>query len=47
MDGPRGETGEKVHFGQAGADDFTTRKDEAKRKRWLARHKDDWSSTNF
>lgn len=33
------ETGQKVYFGQAGAEDFTTHKDEAKRKRWLARHK--------
>ena len=32
------EAGQKVYFGQAGAEDFTAHKDEAKRKRWLVRH---------
>ena len=33
------ETGQTIYFGQAGAEDFTTHKDELKRKRWIARHK--------
>tara|TARA_R110000824_G_scaffold47318_2_gene134849 strand:+ start:260 stop:565 length:306 start_codon:yes stop_codon:yes gene_type:complete len=29
-----------IHFGQAGADDFTKTKDKAQRKRYLDRHRD-------
>jgi hypothetical protein len=32
-------TNQTIYFGQAGAEDFTTHKDELKRKRWIARHK--------
>ena len=33
------ETNQTIYFGQAGTEDFTTHKDEFKRKRWIARHK--------
>jgi hypothetical protein len=32
-------TNKKIYFGQAGADDFTTHKDEERRQRYIARHK--------
>ena len=34
-----------IHFGQAGAPDYTLSKDKAQRKRYLARHRtnEDWS----
>ena len=36
-----------VHFGQAGADDFTTHRDEPKRQAYIARHgsKENWGRT--
>jgi hypothetical protein len=32
------ETGQTIYFGQAGAEDFTTHKDELKRKRWIEQY---------
>ena len=37
-----------IHFGQRGADDFTTSKDESKKISYLKRHapREDWSDPN-
>ena len=38
----------KVYFGAAGYEDFTTHKDEARKQRYIARHKknEDWDDIN-
>ena len=36
-----------VHFGQAGADDFTITKDKEQRKRYRARHKKDLRTGDY
>jgi len=36
-----------VHFGQAGADDFTITKDKEQRKRYRARHKKDLDTGDY
>ncbi len=38
---------EKVYFGAAGYEDFTTHKDEGRKQRYIARHKnEDWGDIN-
>ncbi len=39
---------QKVYFGAAGYEDFTTHKDEARKQRYIARHKknEDWDDIN-
>jgi hypothetical protein len=41
-------TGKRVYFGAAGYEDFTTHKDEARKQRYIARHKknEDWDDIN-
>jgi hypothetical protein len=43
------ESGQKkrIHFGALGYDDFTTHKDEARKQRYISRHKkrEDWSGS--
>jgi hypothetical protein len=38
-----------IHFGQAGADDFTTSKSETKKRSYLARHKvrENWTKSGI
>lgn len=42
-------TNKKIYFGQAGAEDFTTHKDEERRQRYITRHKnrEDWTKTGI
>ena len=42
-------TNKKVYFGQAGADDFTTHKDEERKQRYIRRHKnrEDWTKNGI
>jgi hypothetical protein len=39
----------KVYFGAAGYEDFTTHKDEARKQRYIARHKknEDWTKSGI
>jgi hypothetical protein len=39
----------KVYFGAAGYEDFTTHKDEARKQRYITRHKknEDWNKTGI
>ncbi len=41
-------TGKRVYFGQAGADDFTITKNEEQKQPYIARHKknEDWNDIN-
>ena len=43
------ESGKKVYFGQYGASDFTIHKDEARRQRYIERHKnrENWSKSGI
>ena len=44
------ESGRKIYFGQYGASDFTIHKDEARRQRYIARHKnsnENWSKSGI
>ena len=42
------DTNKKVYFGAAGYDDFTTHKDEERRQRYIARHKnEDWTKSGI
>lgn len=42
-------TNKKVYFGQAGAEDFTTHRDEERRQRYITRHKsrEDWTKNGI
>lgn len=41
--------GKKIHFGQAGASDFTINKDPARKESYLSRHRarEDWSKSGI
>ena len=43
------ESGKKVYFGQYGASDFTIHKDEARRQRYIERHKnrENWTKSGI
>ena len=43
------ESGKKVYFGQAGASDFTQHKDEARKQRYINRHKknENWTKSGI
>ena len=43
------ESGRKVYFGQYGASDFTIHKDEARRQRYIERHKnrENWTKSGI
>ena len=43
------ESGKKVYFGQYGASDFTIHKDEARRQRYIERHKnrENWKKSGI
>jgi hypothetical protein len=42
------ESGKKVYFGAAGMSDFTIHKDEARRQRYIARHKNEnWGKSGI
>ncbi len=42
-------TNKKIYFGQTGAEDFTTHKDEERKQRYISRHKknDDWTKSGI